>query len=82
MNASRAKATQTRLKRLTLKFNETFGRDPTVDELNALYSQEMRDIAAKSSRNRNGTGLFSDKAKAREYGAIGGRKSKRGKAKK
>jgi hypothetical protein len=58
MTLSTSKAIATRTQRLSEAFSRENGRLPTVEELGALYSAEMREIASRSSRNKVGTGGF------------------------
>lgn len=58
MTEQTQKAIVTRTKRLSVQFKAEHGREPTIDELNALYSAEMKQAANKSSRNSAGTGGF------------------------
>ncbi len=58
MTQATQKAILTRTRRLSEAFLAEYGRRPTVDEINDLYSAEMRAIAEKSSRNKEGRGGF------------------------
>lgn len=58
MNERTQKAVNTRIERLTRLFNIQHGRSPSMEEIQALYSAEMRHIGSKSSRNAKGTGGF------------------------
>lgn len=84
MNTRYAKSIATRTHRLSEAFFSEHGRQPTIAELNELYSTEMRNIASKSSRNNAGTGGFAKLSKEnpekfKEITSKGGKISKRGK---
>lgn len=83
MSEAYKKAILTRTKRLSEAFQVEHDRIPTVEELSALYSEEMRRTAAKSSRNNAGTGGFAKLSKEnpekfKEVTSRGGKTSKRG----
>ncbi len=83
MSEAYKKAILSRTRRLSEAFQVEYGRIPTIAELNIMYSEEMRRIASKSSRNAAGTGGFAklskeDPEKFKEQTSKGGKKSKRG----
>lgn len=78
MSPKSVKAVNTRRERLSKAFESEFNRPPTITELNDLYSEEMRRIGSKSSRNKGGVGGFhhmkiNDPDKFREITSKGGR---------
>lgn len=84
MTERTAKAVNTRLKRLSATFEEENGRQPTVEELNDLYKEELREQQRKSRLNYKGTGGFASLSpeRLREVSSKGGKKSKRPPARK
>lgn len=76
MNPSRAKAINTRLKRLSSAFETKHGRDPTIEELNTLYKAELSAAQKKSRKNYSGDGGLraQTKAKRQEISKLGNQK--------
>jgi hypothetical protein len=56
VSPSRRKAINTRLKRLTATFEAEHGREPSIEELNLLYREELSAAQKKSRQNYKGDG--------------------------